>query len=102
VRIESGIGWVKEDGKLVSATPAQYVAEINQLRGNLSLAEEGLANYAQENERLRDAMKSAERLFNTLCFDIPVWVGLHEDVCGPLRAALALTRGAVPQSEPHT
>lgn len=28
-------------------------AENVQLRGNLSLAEEGLANYAQENERLR-------------------------------------------------
>jgi hypothetical protein len=32
-------------------------AEIAQLRGTLSLAEEGLANYAQENEQLRAALQ---------------------------------------------
>jgi len=31
-------------------------AEIEQLRGNLSMAEEGLANAMQENERLRQAL----------------------------------------------
>lgn len=31
--------------------------EIEQLRGNLSLAEEGLANYAQENGRMNAALK---------------------------------------------
>jgi hypothetical protein len=34
-------------------TPACLNCEIEQLRGTLSLAEEGLANYAQENKRLK-------------------------------------------------
>ena len=37
--------------------PTCLNCEIEQLRGNLSLAEEGLANYAQENEQLRAALK---------------------------------------------
>jgi hypothetical protein len=80
-------------------------AELTQLRGNLSLAEEGLANYAQEVEQLRAAMKCAERLFNTLCFDMPDWVGRNEGICGPFRVALngeIRTRPAQPQSEPQS
>lgn len=34
----------------------QAATQIEQLRGELTLAEEGLANYAQEVEQLRDAL----------------------------------------------
>jgi chromosome segregation ATPase len=37
----------------VAKQHAGDAAQIEQLRGELSLAEEGLANYAQENERLK-------------------------------------------------
>ena len=36
-------------------------AEIEQLRGNLSLAEEGLANYAQENKELKERLERIEQ-----------------------------------------
>lgn len=38
---------------------AAHAIEAAQLRGNPSLAEEGLANYAQENEQLRKAIRAA-------------------------------------------
>ena len=41
-------------------------AEIEQLRGNLSLAEERLANYAQENERLRRERESLRKSAQTI------------------------------------
>lgn len=68
------------------ACTACLQAEIAELRGNLSLAEEGLANYQQENAQLREALLrlsvSAQRLSE--------------------EAALALARVSEPQSEPHT
>lgn len=35
----------------------ELLDEIQQLRSTLSLAEEGLANYQEENERLREALE---------------------------------------------
>lgn len=44
--------------KLREAHPMEKLqAEITQLRGNLSLAEDGLASYALEVERLKDALE---------------------------------------------
>ena len=78
-------------------------AEIEQLRGTLSLAEEGLANYAQENERLQSIL--AQRLQE---LDDAKWLIRNgEKHFGSLwrdaTAAdiMAVTRRpAVPQSEP--
>lgn len=74
--------------ELVSQAQRNVIAlleEIDLLRGNLSLAEEGLANYQQENAQLREALLrlsvSAQRLSE--------------------EAALALAGGSLPQSAPH-
>jgi septal ring factor EnvC (AmiA/AmiB activator) len=48
------------------ACTACLQAEITQLRGNLSLAEEGLANYQQENERLRNEIRTANEAIEAL------------------------------------
>jgi ABC-type transporter MlaC component len=46
-----------DDPNLSDGMAIEEAAEaIEQLRGNLSLAEEGLANYQQENERLRQIL----------------------------------------------
>ena len=63
----------------------QLLEEIRQLRGELTMAEEGLANYQQENAQLRESLLrlsvSAQRISE--------------------EAALALARGGVPQSAEH-
>lgn len=65
--------WIRPDlglrSGIASAVPAVCPwCEAEQLRGNLSLAEEGLANYQQENEQLREdnsALRSALRRLAT-------------------------------------
>jgi len=53
---------------------------IEQLRGNLSLAEEGLANYQQEIERLRAALLKAKRSHYD-CEDPWYQCPQHEEGC---------------------
>jgi len=63
---------IRESTRLIKRLPTEMVSqaqrnvialleEIDQLRGNLSLAEEGLANYQQEVEQLRSEILKARR-----------------------------------------
>ena len=45
--------------RLAATTIETQIGTIQQLRGNLRLAEEGLANYAQEIKQLRDELTAA-------------------------------------------
>lgn len=46
---------------LLNGAPDCVFCHRDQLKQELSLAEEGLANYAQENERLRQVILAARR-----------------------------------------
>jgi hypothetical protein len=67
------------------------LAEIDQLRGSLSLAEEGLANYAQENERLRAALVS-----------IQDWECGMSDSCAVVRNIVDCAKQGLGSSVPQT
>ena len=63
----TGRPWETKNGLWVSSQDVEQLEKENErLRGNLSLAEEGLANYQQENAQLREALLrlsvSAQRL----------------------------------------
>lgn len=55
-------------------------AELAQLRGNLSLAEEGLANYAQDMERIRQARLTWAMACDCTC---PACMTFDKVVIGP-------------------
>lgn len=63
-------------------------AEITQLRGTLSLAEEGLANYAQENGHFRKALEMIRD-------------GSIPQAMSPALFAEFVLRGPVPQPREH-
>lgn len=69
--IESYDGYFAPDTIIsVSISRAHWLkisAEVAQLRGTLSLAEEGLANYAQENEQLREEIEVLRLYGNKDC-----------------------------------
>jgi hypothetical protein len=56
--LRSGLDWISSDSgerrSLTAGDMRNLVIELTQLRGNLSLAEQGLANYALEVQRLRN------------------------------------------------
>jgi hypothetical protein len=75
---------LREDLELQRKIDLQIIAEKQQLRGNLSFAEEGLANYAQENERLRVALSDLHAQVEKFCLEQGEW----EFYTGPALRAL--------------
>jgi hypothetical protein len=90
--------WRKWPGTYREPTHEEWVRAYDQLRGTLSLAEEGLANYAQELADLRRAYEyqrgNAERL-RQRCWALAVLVYPY----GEPRIAVA---GDLGLSEPQT
>lgn len=72
-----------------------HLCRIEHLRGELSLAEEGLANYAQENGQLRSALKGLSDMYartwdrvDGALVMMPDRVSLFEEVHRAARIAL--------------
>jgi hypothetical protein len=64
-RISAGMG------RHFAPHAAEAANELEQLRGNLTLAEEGLANYAQENERLKAQVLGLQNQLRVLAIFTP-------------------------------
>lgn len=84
--------------------------EIAQLRGNLSLAEEGLANYQQELDRLKRT-REQERDYADVCYEneqlhSAIYKALdwcyRENIYGHVRNVLEVASSPPPQPGEHT
>lgn len=69
MKIETGIGWVREGDRLVSATPGQYVAEIERLRAALVRLEAAICGTHKfvtvaEQTEFTAALQNARELLN--------------------------------------